>query len=298
MKRFAALICAGVILLVCGCAPTTKWVKSPVVQEEYCTVELEHRVNKDVTIAQQYSHPCQLDAVLLETVLRGISYTEFKLWPPGRSEKTPVFKDEEVARLAPALSDALARATSDQRISFVSQNKSKGLFFWTQRQTQGVIFVKPEGSLNIAFNLINRDLDSNSENFSRMPANIPEKDPLEIERFEKSVISELPYAKPHALKNGGPSPVWLVVDLDELKKAPRIAPDVASEKERAVSPAQAQGFDEKPMQAPQAKTWEDQKKEMEEKLKFLKGLFDQGLINQKEYEAQKSGILKGFNMGQ
>ncbi len=286
MKRLAVLMFAGVILLVYGCAPTAKWVKSPVVEQEYCSVDLEHREDQGIIVAQQFNHPCLLDAVLLETVLNSFSYPKIRMGLFGKPHQTPVFKDVEIDRLAPALADALAKANPDQRVSFISQNKEGTLFFSKRHQTQGVMFVKPEGYLNIAFGLINYELEP--EEFSRMPSKIPIKDPLKIEKFEKPVTSQLPYATPHPTKSGNSSPVWLAVSLDELKKAPLTAP----EQEADFTTAPVEGPGEKSGQAPQTKTWEDQKQQMEEKLRFLKGLIDEGLINQEEYEAQKSGILK------
>lgn len=69
-----------------------------------------------------YSHPVRLDAAEVGAILRGFSLRERVglplRWYAEERPPKPVFREDEVAALAPRLSEALAAAGTDERVYF------------------------------------------------------------------------------------------------------------------------------------------------------------------------------------
>ena len=296
MRKTAALfIIITIAAFLSGCG-TARWVRTPLLEGSRTTINLEHRVEKGQILAQQYDHPYRMALQDMEKLLGDLTYRERAVLIDGQKQ-IPVFQAEEVAALAPALTDALAKATPDQRIQFTSFNKGGGLLFKNTRKTEGVLFVAPKDRINLAFNMINADaVDADSEDSPRIYTNY---DPLKIKSADTDLVPDSLYAETRMLENGKPAPMWVVVDAAKLTEAVAAAPKPAPAP--VVEPAPAMTAP-KPAVAVQPATvtppapagtvpQEATQEYIKNKLKYLKGLYEDGLISEPEYLAKKKKLL-------
>ena len=69
-----------------------------------------------------HSHPANIDVEEMARLLKGLSVQEHRTavqrWFGGEAPLEPVFRDDEIAWLAPRLSQALATAQPDERVAF------------------------------------------------------------------------------------------------------------------------------------------------------------------------------------
>ena len=320
MKRLSVpLFIMTALLMACG---TSQIISSPVYDQKTFRVSLEHQDDNDRTVVQKYSHPCRINIDKLKTVMGKLVYMEeAELF--GSKKETRVFQDEEITHLAPALVDAMAKANSDQRIRFASFNTGGGLLFNMKRKTGGVIFLEPGGRLNIAFNSINYERHLSEEEVIEDADDLSQVDPLKIKDSKTPLISILPYAELHTLENGSASPMWIVVNLDKQQKSLEAKPcafkkqeteplpkDTSLTREVELELEEPYNFNEKQETKPalkgpaiteeveimqeekvQPEPWDDKKKDIKKKLEFLNELFDEGLINEKDYDAKKRDVL-------
>ena len=302
MKQTAAIFIAGIMLLFSTACGTARWVRTPVLEGSRTTVNLEHRVEKDQILPQQYDHPYRIPVMDMTKLLGDLLYSERGVLIGGGKE-IPVFQEIEIETLAPALADALAKATSDQRIQFISFNKGGGLLFKNTRKTEGILFVEPKGRINLAFGLINADvMDADSEDSPQIYTN---SDPLKI-KYADTVIVPVGYAAMKALETGKPAPMWVVADAVKLTEAvasapkPAPAPVVAAPAPAIVTPPPAPApapvsatpeKTTKPVMAPQPATPAATQEDIKNKLKYLKDLYEGGLISEPEYAAEKKKLL-------
>ena len=306
MRKTAALfIILTIAGFLSGCG-TARWVRTPILEGSRTTVNLEHRVEKDHIVPQQYDHPFHMPTDDVTKLLGDLMYTE-KAVLIGEKD-TPVFQDIEIAALAPALTDALTKATTDQRVQFISFNKGGGLLFKNTRKTEGVLFVEPKGRVNLAFNLINADAVAIEKHES--PEMYTNSDPLKIKYADTALVSVSPYAVLRQLENGQPAPMWVVADAVKLreatasasKPAPVAAPAPATTAPApAVTPAPAVAAP-KPAVAQQpvsnitpapagTPSPDATQQDIKNKLKYLKELYEGGLITEAEYVAKKKKLL-------
>ncbi|MFZ2630695.1 MAG: SHOCT domain-containing protein [Desulfosalsimonadaceae bacterium] len=298
MKQTAAIFITGIMLLFSTACGTARWVRTPVLEGSRTTVNLEYRVEKDQILPQHYDHPYRMATLDVAKLLGDLVYTERGVLIGGDKE-TPVFQAEEIEALAPALTDALAKATPDERIHFISFNKGGGLLFKNTRKTEGILFVEPKGRINLAFGLINADvMDADSEDSPQIYTN---SDPLKI-RYADTALVPAAYAVMKDLETGKPAPMWVVADAVKLAEAvasaPKPTPAIVTPSP-APAPAPVSAAPEKaakpviapqpatPAVTPQAATQED----IKNKLKYLKDLYEGGLISEPEYAAEKKKLL-------
>jgi hypothetical protein len=203
------------------------------------------------------------------------------------------------------LADSLAKAGPSQRIRFISFNQGKTWIFSTPRKTEGVIFVEPAGRLNIAFNFINAKRESTET--SAIDAVYSSRDPLDMKISDTPLSATAPYEELHEYKSGEKAPMWIVADLEKLKEAARMEPAPAVDTGEKAAPVVAPKGEIKavPVVAPKAEikaapvekpaarqASEDMlKKDIKDKLKFLKELLDEGLISEEDYAAKKQELL-------
>jgi hypothetical protein len=309
MKRFAFVLVAG-SLLVAGCA--SRWVSTPVLNEKNAKVSLELHQEGDETVAQNYSHPYAINTGDLERMLNDMAYIE----KVGMVEKAikgqkpePVFQADESARLAPAVSEALAKATPDQRVRFQSLNRGGGLIFASRRVTEGVVFAGPSDRLNIVFNVINYELGADEPD--EVPSDYKGREPTTVTETWAKLVPKESYSHLQQMDNGKTSEVWLVADVKGFKNAPETAPPLAAPQqemtptpladekvkappvvapeEPAVATPSVQKPVEKPVEQPAT-----QNETIKNKLRLLKELFEDGLINETEYEAEKKKTLENI----
>jgi len=306
VKMIAGLVCCAALLWGCG----ARWVRKPVVEQQHLKVSLEHKVVDGEMAEQPFNHPFDLEKETMRGLLEQLQYLKKPLIY-GDAEKLPVFQQVEIERLAPALVEALGRATANKRVRFISYNTGGGLLFKKQRRTGGVVFVDGSDQLNLAFSYVNYELKD--EELKRSGTAQLYTDPLIIDTADKPVLAPGPAVR-HRMKNGKKMPLWVVADIDRIDAArvsepkaaePQPSEAGAPEAEPATEPAGTAAEPEaRPKPEPEAESrpaavpdvqpdqWDAQKAEIREKLKYLKELREADLIDEKEYDAQKEKLLE------
>ncbi len=267
MLRFTVIFSGVLLLTACS---GDRWVRDKVIEDSDIQVSLEHRKKNDTVAEQYYAHPVAMNHRLIAYILKGITYEDPRLFQ--EPTPMPVFFNYEIIRLAPALSDALVHADSNQRIRFLSYNMGGGLIFAARQKNEGVLFIRPENKLNIAFNFINEEIqpgDDYEETSYRA-----QRDPQKITASSTPLKPNDWYTLYRSEEDGKEYPLWAVVDLEKLDKLARTLELEQEEKTAVIEPGETP----------------DQER-IKERLEFLKELHDGGLIDEKEYEAKKKEIL-------
>ena len=281
MKRIAILLAISSVFLT-ACA-TTRWVRTPVAKEGDFVVTLEQLQDKGAVVPQQYAQPFKIQPKALAKIMRDLKYSE-KSGLLGKKETSPVFQEVEIDRLAPVLAGALANADATQRVRFTSYNRGKALIFSVSRETEGVMFVKPENRLNIAFNYINAEIEPDSVN--TLPPNFSKMDPLRIRATSTILLPDPDYATLHVTDDDQTAPMWVVIDLDKLDQILSKAPAMPAAEQQTTAP------EPQPTVAPAAPSGNALQKDIKAKLQYLKGLLDDGLISEEDYNAKKAELLE------
>jgi len=117
---FYLLLCTLYFLTSCA----VPFVPSRIVYEDPTTfvrAEADHRVLPDEP-ETSHTHPATVSADEMALILKGIHVRDHRLkvfiWISGEAEVEPAFTDEEIELLASKLSDGLAKATPEERITF------------------------------------------------------------------------------------------------------------------------------------------------------------------------------------
>lgn len=70
----------------------------------------------------RHTHPVMIPVEQMTNILKGLSIREHRIWIQrkisGEAPFEPVFSDHEIALLAPRLSEALAKANADERVTY------------------------------------------------------------------------------------------------------------------------------------------------------------------------------------
>ncbi len=265
---------------------------------------MEQRQENGQIVAQKYDHPYTVDLLEFKKLLEDVTYVE-QIGFLGKEEKKQVFQAIEINRLASVLANTLTKIDASQRIRFTSFNKGKGWLFSIRRKTEGVIFIKHDGRLNMAFNHINFEINPNDAN--TLPPDFSRLDPLKIMTSDTPLIPTPTYAELHQFENGTPAPMWLIADLEKLDKATENAPitiiEVVDEAPPAISKSEvlmpsAAPSEELPdditgtvEKTPVQSTDNALQKDIKNKLKYLKELRDEGLISEQDYNTKKTELL-------
>jgi len=295
MKRIAIILFIVTIFL--SACTAARWVNTPVRDSKNIKVSLEYHQKNGETVQQHYSQPMKVDAGELKALLGRLVYVErvgtvediFR-----KDKQKSVFQTDEVAQLAPAIADALAKANSNQRVRFVSVNKGGGLIFASRRITEGVVFAESPDRLDIAFNVINHELSINEPD--ELPPDFKYRDPLKVTSAWTMLIPETSYSHLNPLDNGKDSPIWIVVDLQKFQNASKneAAITAAAEPEAqsaSAPPAKIEKTKVKEISEQPPEPAKINSENIESKLKLLKDLFEKELITQQEYDAKKKEIL-------
>ena len=112
------------LTLTCFSACAEPHVPSRIVYEDptnFVRVEADHRVLADRP-ETRHTHPATVDADTMAVILKGVHVREHRLrvhiWMSGEAEREPAFTDEEIELLASKLSDALGKATPQERVTY------------------------------------------------------------------------------------------------------------------------------------------------------------------------------------
>lgn len=270
MKKSIVVI-IGVFLLVVGCGGS-RWTDARVEKHSHYTLRIQSQVEGGNVVKQHYRHPVDIDSQTIAAFMSELAYME-PAFLVGEAKKTSVFQDEEIARLSGPIAEALKTVDDNQRIAFSSLNFGGRLLFERSRETSGLIFVDPEGKLNIAFSGINVELPMDPEEaaFIREAA----ADPLDVREALTPLVATADYMENHLQNNGKPYPMWLKADLAKTRTAAKAI--------------EAKPAAEKPAADPVL-----QRENIRSQLEYLKGLYDDGLISQSEYDAKRGELLKNL----
>jgi len=99
-------------------------VPSRIIYEDptnFVRLERDHRVLADRP-ETRHTHPATVSADDMAVILRGIQVRDHRLkvliWISGEAEREPAFTETEIELLASKLSDALAKAAPEERITY------------------------------------------------------------------------------------------------------------------------------------------------------------------------------------
>ncbi|GAB4343491.1 MAG: hypothetical protein Kow0099_22000 [Candidatus Abyssubacteria bacterium] len=146
--RIRAIVALACIVTVTGCAQT-RTVKTEIYRDRQMEIALRSMVGPEGQPLQRgYSHPASFEPDELKYLLASLKFRERGLL--GWSEAKRVFTSAELYRLAPHLIEAFAKATPEDEISFRVLTPRPALVFYTDRITDGSMFVKDD-KLNVVF---------------------------------------------------------------------------------------------------------------------------------------------------
>lgn len=290
MKRalFSIIICAAILS---ACA-TARWVSTPVLNQKDAKVSLESLQEKGNTVNQHFNHPFTINPGEAERLFNNLMYVErtgivvdlFK-----NQKQKAIFQPEESAKLAPAISEALAKADPNQRVRFQSLNRGGGIIFPSRRITQGIIFIDSSNLFNIVFNVVNYELSADEPD--EVPSDFKNRDPYQIKGSWTALVPTASYAHLQQLDNGKDNPMWLVVDLNKFNLASKEKTAPVPTQEAKTLPTASEETQPPGIQQT-IESPADRNENIKNRLQLLKQLFDEGLITDKEYDAKKKEILE------
>lgn len=229
------------------------------------------------------AHPAAPSADELAMALGGLDFVERGLL--GRRSRNPVFDSEEVAVLSPLLAEALGRADASEQVRFASFSRRGGTLSQLLK-TEAVSFIDGENRLNVAFVGIHEFAGADADFFDFLA--LSDRDPLVIDRSMLRLADDVPgwtvrEDRPLWARHAPTTP--LPVDPGPSPTAVPAAP------EPVVQPPAAEADERTPaISAPPAAP-ATLEAEIRQRLEFLKGLYEDGLITEEEYEGQRREAL-------
>ena len=255
-----------VLLILAGTAFALTWGKKSKIIYQAADSNNYVQVVETRKETGPFEHPADLPPARLEPALLQVQYLKPGWFGFGKKSAQPVaaFPPDDAAALSQYLSQALAQAGPDQWVDFswkVTLRKSEGSIFVNFVVHDGVVFIQ-NGKLNLAFRNLGYQQILETDLRSR-------QDPI------RTYVGEYDLVLP-------PNAEWPAQALDaqgQLKRRNWIAFPVA-----ALTDAKP-----KPPEAPAPAAPE---RSVEDRLRELKNLLDQGLITPQDYEHKKQEILR------
>jgi hypothetical protein len=299
LVRFTASgLFSGFLVAATGCSSTTG--EMTVYSQGQVVVSLRSFKKAAPATALRYDHPATLPGERVASVLASVGVEEFSLFK-WRNEGA-LLVAEDVAQLAPRLTEGLRKAAPDQWVYFSVRNVPRAITFGAVRFSDGIAFVK-DGKLNLVFDNIGY-VESVDIPKSRLdPRDVATSASLRLAAKAPDALGAAPPLVPGDRWLGHERTNWLVFDVASAAApapqsqaiatppaAPPVAPPAATAPPAVVAPAPAApaGVSAAPTApAPSAQ-------EPEERLRKLKDLRDKGLITPEEYEKKRQEILKGL----
>lgn len=292
-------------LLAAGCSSTTR--ETPVYSQGQAIVSLRSFKNAGSGPALKYDHPALLANEQVAKVLAAVEVEEFSLFK-WRSEGA-LLAAEDVAQLAPRLTEGLRRAGADQWVYFSVRNVPRSFTLGAVRFSDGIAFVK-DGKLNLVFDNIGY-----VENVDVKPSQLDPRDAatsatMRLVAKSPDAMGAAPPLVPGDRWLGHERTNWLVFDLAKVAaSAPVATPPVAQPAAPPAAavpaasptvvaptppPAVVAPTPAAPAGASAASAPPPAPQDPEERLRRLKDLRDKGLITPEEYEKKRQEILKGL----
>ncbi len=124
MRRLGLYFSTLALTLTFFSACAVPHVPSRIVYEDPTTfvrAEADHRVLPERP-ETRHTHPATVGATEMAMILKGVHVRDHRLtvhtWISGQAEIEPAFTDEEIELLAPKLSEALEKATPEERVTY------------------------------------------------------------------------------------------------------------------------------------------------------------------------------------
>lgn len=278
--------------ILAGCA-SAGWQETKVAEQDGVTVKLQKQVEKGATVEQNYNHPAgTIDTDLLTRIFRDLKYID-RSPILGRPVEKSIFQEQEIEKLAPAAAMAFKKADSDSRVYFSSLNYSTDTLLKKRRITEGVLFLDENKKLNIAFSWINQRVNINDEPIlhgdEELHGKADSRDPLETYDTAKKLAPGISYIKKAEIRDGKEAPMWVKADLNVLaqtQEAPGSETAGTEKQEKKTYTTEPEPDKES------EDIKEERREEIRSRLKYLKELYEEGLITESEYENQKQQALE------
>ena len=287
MKKHA-VIWSVVLLALTACANLQSGQTS--VAKQY-----HHAVVLEQQDGRAFAHPHNLELDEIKDLLAQLVYVgESGL--VSKEAPMAVFQAVEIERLAPSLQLALQQASPDQWVRFVSFGQKQGILFSNSRKTEGVMFVAPDSKVNIAFSFINAKRAPSET--SAMYHQYAKLSPLALDGSATPLVVDKPGLQLKKMAGGSPSSMWLEADMktfeDHLMVEDRYVAVVLPQTTLSLPPEATNQQASAETNAP-SMTRRQQQQAIKQQLKFLKSLFEDGLISSKEYQEEKATVLARMN---
>ena len=257
---FLVVIFLYISLAACGTFKKEKTLKSDNLTVSYRSF---NRLGPDYESINP-NHPTQISEKQVQVHLLALDYKSFK----ARSKVAPVFTKDQIKEVSRLLTKGLNRADPQKFLHF-ELKAAKGM-------TEGDVFAA-DGYIHWRIWSINGVEYSN--------------DPLSI---RKKTWRLIPSPAGHRYFNSSSSAGrkkkqnWIVADFDITKIQNR------RKTKRKLSPKNAKKTTQNHSKPKAPQTSNKLNENIKEKLILLKQLFDQGLINEEEYNKKKKEVIKRF----
>jgi len=257
------------------------------IQDQETTVEIREEVdgNGDV-IEKGFNHPYYFTEEGLVNVLSSVYFKE-RGWIKGAGRRK-LFRGEELRKIVPAIINAFSKATVSQDILVYSTSHKVLL---SDRQSYFSLFIVDK-ELNVVFSTINSRKSVNDGKSYRRGDKNKLKDPLTVKRGKKGLLSSwsLVPMGGQRIKRGHDN--WLIVDLESDMYGLASTVDIDNDPISAGSSSKAI----QSRVATDSRFVEEKRmyQDVREKLKELKGLKDDGLISEEDYDVKKKELLNKF----
>ena len=268
ITRFASL--AASLALAAGCS-SSSLRQVDLYKSGRDMVSLQYQIRNGKAAPQGYAHPGTLTEGQVDRILAAIGVEEYSFFS-WRSQG-PLFTDDDRARLAPWIADALRKATPDQWVRFSVSGTKKFLVLTTPHLSDGICFVK-DGKFHLVLGNINFEVLESTDRKAE-PYGLDPRDRIDFPHERLTVLAGVGVGA-----GAAPPPVipgdrwlgqerrnWLVFDLHRNADA---TPSPTIDSPRPSSGDAA------------------------ERLKRLKDLREQGLITAEEYEKKRLEIVQGL----
>jgi len=273
----------GALLMLSGCAKLQPQRLS-VVEDYFHGVVVEAVPSRSEAKTVASAAAFELD--VLKDLMGQLTYVSETTLSGGQDAQF-VFMPEEIERLAPSLHQALTQCGAGQWVHFVSFNQKKGVLFSQSRKSEGVCFISADQRVNFSFYFINANRSSSetSARYHRYSV----LNPLEILESRSSLVAERDGVQVMKTAGGDDVPMWVRINVERFEAA--LKPEEHYPVISSMAETQDGTTPVAKITSGHAVVSQTQQQDIKEQLKFLKSLFEEGLITQGEYQAKKSEIL-------
>jgi hypothetical protein len=282
MSKHLIFIVALISVVASGCA-TSNTLTRTILDDSYNVIRLEAWLdNSRKPVHPGFEHPAEIGAADMARILESIRIVQppsvlSRLILKAKAEAEPAFTTEEANSFAKPLAAALRTAAPDERVVFFLHHQRS---VYKGTTSSGIAFVKDK-RLNI---ILGRYLMGNQPGYPDIPVG---GNPFPTTTDQDFFIATGPFQTLRVDKKapGGRESVspqrWLSIDYVSLLNPPA--------QTAAPTPALPSMEPEKTELTPGAPTLT-----LEEKLKTLNRLKEEGLITEEEFNEKKTELLKAF----